>query len=40
MGKAIARVLRKILARRRRAYRFGTFAIGEREMQDIGKLFE
>ena len=39
MGNAVVQVVRKLLLRRRRTFRFGSFAIGEREMRDIGGLF-
>ena len=39
MGNVVAQAVRRLLFRRRRTFRFGSFAIGEREMRDIGKLF-
>ena len=40
MRHLVARAVWKILFRRHRTFRFGAFAIGEREMHDIGKLFQ
>ena len=39
MSNLIARAIRKLLFRGRHTYMFGAFAVGEREMRDIGKLF-
>ena len=38
MRNVVARAMRRILARKR-TFTFGGFAVGEREIRGIGKLF-